>query len=190
MSLLFTLGYVGEQKVTLDLSEIKNLLIVGTTMSGKTNLICNILDELASTIETIIFDPKMVEYYNYQDKCHYINSVEEFEKQLNGITGPKMIVIDEFYEIVSYDKNFENRIYELLAQDDLHFIISTQHLSKTGVKQSLIDSIKNRVATRINIKDFSKYVVGNDNAIKTKMGQLIYNQMNNSFVDVVYNKNN
>lgn len=131
------------KNISIDLNSLPNLLIAGTTGSGKSMLLHSIiLSLLSKRVELNLVDPKMVEFSQYQGCRKISNIVHNTEEALDLVKDliqimenrfrllrslglrhakeakdmdPIVLVIDEWADIVSYSKDLEKYI-SLLAQ--------------------------------------------------------------------------
>lgn len=117
-----------------DITKMPNLLIGGTVMSGKTNMINSILLSLISKysndeIRIVIADSKGVDYLNYREEPHLLTPVINDAKKLVSILKLEIDEMKNRYlqlkhsglkNISNYNKlNEENKIpYHLIFIDD------------------------------------------------------------------------
>lgn len=117
-----------------DIAKMPNLLIGGTVMSGKTNMINSILLSLISKysndeIRIVLADSKGVDYLNYKEEPHLLTPVINDVKKLVSILKLEINEMKNRYSLLkesglknisSYNKlNEENKIpYHLIFIDD------------------------------------------------------------------------
>ena len=125
----------------------KNLLVTGTSGSGKTNLFRNIImNVLINYTDTkiIILDTQSINYNDFANVCEVVNGKDdvikkikllrrEFEERVkNGNRERILVFIDEIYEMLEMDNSIDEDINYLLSLGDkcnIHLIVSTDTLS-------------------------------------------------------------
>lgn len=142
------LGLDEEDRVIIfDFDKDKNLLVTGTSGSGKTNLFRNIImNVLINYTDTkiIILDTQSINYNDFANVCEVINGKDdvikkikllrrEFEERVkNGNRERILVFIDEIYEMLEMDNSVDEDINYLLSLGDkcnIHLIVSTDTLS-------------------------------------------------------------
>lgn len=142
------LGLDEEDRVIIfDFDKDKNLLVTGTSGSGKTNLFRNIImNVLINYTDTkiIILDTQSINYNDFANVCEVVNETDdvikkikllrrEFEERVkNGNRERILVFIDEIYEILEIDNSIDEDINYLLSLGDkcnIHLIVSTDTLS-------------------------------------------------------------
>lgn len=142
------LGLDDEDRVIIfDFDKDKNLLVTGTSGSGKTNLFRNIImNVLINYTDTkiIILDTQSINYNDFANVCEVVNGKDdvikkikllrrEFEERVkNGNRERILVFIDEIYEILEMDNSVDEDINYLLSLGDkcnIHLIVSTDTLS-------------------------------------------------------------
>lgn len=142
------LGLDEEDRVIIfDFDKDKNLLVTGTSGSGKTNLFRNIImNVLINYTDTkiIILDTQSINYNDFANVCEVVNGKDdvikkikllrrEFEERVkNGNRERILVFIDEIYEILEMDNSADEDINYLLSLGDkcnIHLIVSTDTLS-------------------------------------------------------------
>lgn len=146
------LGLDEEDRVIIfDFDKDKNLLVTGTSGSGKTNLFRNIImNVLINYTDTkiIILDTQSINYNDFANVCEVVNGKDdvfkkikllrrEFEERVkNGNRERILVFIDEIYEILEMDNSVDEDINYLLSLGDkcnIHFIVSTDTLSNDDI---------------------------------------------------------
>lgn len=141
------LGLDEEDRVIIfDFDKDKNLLVTGTSGSGKTNLFRNIImNVLINYTDTkiIILDTQSINYNDFANVCEVVNGKDdvikkikllrrEFEERVkNGNRERILVFIDEIYEILEMDNSVDEDINYLLSLGDkcnIHLIVSTDTL--------------------------------------------------------------
>lgn len=142
------LGLDEEDRVIIfDFDRDKNLLVTGTSGSGKTNLFRNIImNVLINYTDTkiIILDTQSINYNDFANVCEVVNGKDdvikkikllrrEFEERIkNGNRERILVFIDEIYEMLEMDNSVDEDINYLLSLGDkcnIHLIVSTDTLS-------------------------------------------------------------
>jgi len=142
------LGLDEEDRVIIfDFDKDKNLLVTGTSGSGKTNLFRNIImNVLINYTDTkiIILDTQSINYNDFANVCEVVNGKNdvikkikllrrEFEERVkNGNRERILVFIDEIYEMLEMDNSVDEDINYLLSLGDkcnIHLIVSTDTLS-------------------------------------------------------------
>ena len=142
------LGLDEEDRVIIfDFDKDKNLLVTGTSGSGKTNLFRNtIMNVLINYTDTkiIILDTQSINYNDFANVCEVVNGKDdvikkikllrrEFEERVkNGNRERILVFIDEIYEMLEMDNSANEDINYLLSLGDkcnIHLIVSTDTLS-------------------------------------------------------------
>lgn len=141
---LIPLGLSEEDKVIyFDVDMDKNLLVVGVTGTGKSNLfnsiILNMLMKRDGT-RIVILDSQSINYNSYSDVVEVVNDEDEIinklksirrefeERIVNGNRDRIVIFIDEIYEIIKNDisvKDDINYLLEVGSSMNIHIIMST-----------------------------------------------------------------
>lgn len=146
------LGLDEEDRVIIfDFDRDKNLLVTGTSGSGKTNLFRNIImNVLINYTDTkiIILDTQSINYNDFANVCEVVNGKDdvikkikllrrEFEERVkNGNRERILVFIDEIYEILEMDNSVDEDINYLLSLGDkcnIHLIVSTDTLSNDDI---------------------------------------------------------
>lgn len=146
------LGLDEEDRVIIfDFDKDKNLLVTGTSGSGKTNLFRNIImNVLINYTDTkiIILDTQSINYNDFANVCEVVNGKDdvikkikllrrEFEERVkNGNRERILVFIDEIYEILEMDNSVDEDINYLLSLGDkcnIHLIVSTDTLSNADI---------------------------------------------------------
>lgn len=144
---LIPLGLSEDDKVIyFDVDRDKNLLVVGVTGTGKSNLfnsiILNMLMKRDGT-RIVILDSQSINYNSYSDVVEVVNDEDEIinklkgfrrefeERVVNGNRDRIVIFIDEIYEIIKNDisvKDDINYLLEVGSSMNIHIIMSTDSI--------------------------------------------------------------
>lgn len=179
-------------KVIMDLSKNPHLLIAGTTGSGKTILIHNIIKNCLSLKNNNLFliDSKKYEFSNYKNKASVFSSYEEavfitsslidnmnnrysmLEKNNNIEKLPSLVlIIDECADLLSQDKDkklFNNLL--ILSQksraSNINLILSTQRPSYDVIGGALKANFPVRIACKVASSTDSKVIIDSSGAEK------------------------
>jgi len=145
------LGLDEDRVIIFDFDKDKNLLVTGTSGSGKTNLFRNIImNVLINYTDTkiIILDTQSINYNDFANVCEVVNGKDdvikkikllrrEFEERVkNGNRERILVFIDEIYEILEMDNSVDEDINYLLSLGDkcnIHLIVSTDTLSNDDI---------------------------------------------------------
>lgn len=141
---LIPLGLSEDDKaIYFDIDKDKNLLVVGVTGTGKSNLfnsiILNMLMKRDGT-RIVILDSQSINYNSYSgivevvnDEDEIINKLKDIRKEfeervVNGKRDRIVVFIDEIYEIIKNDisvKDDINYLLEVGSSMNIHIIMST-----------------------------------------------------------------
>lgn len=192
-----------EEAEVLDLNQIKNLLIIGTTGGGKSICLNEIITSIALTYSSedykiVTMDTSMVELSSFNGLPHYlkdtlispsdiIDEIEEIEKEVqrrNNDSKPLIILIDDFYDICSYDERVLPTIEKLLEKSkskNVYLILATD----TPTKDIITDKVKEQIDGTIYLtlspgekKDFELDLTKTDIEKLTEIGSAIYKTEN------------
>lgn len=141
---LIPLGLSADDKVIyFDVDRDKNLLVVGVTGTGKSNLFNSILLNMLMKRDgtrIVILDSQSINYNSYSDVVEVVNDEDEIinklksirrefeERVVNGNRDRIVIFIDEIYEIIKNDigvKDDINYLLEVGSSMNIHIIMST-----------------------------------------------------------------
>ena len=179
---------VNGSPIWMDISKNPHLLIAGTTGSGKSVLIHNILGNLL-TLKANIFliDPKDIEFSDYNSKFKNLkiyNSIFEanlildflidemnFRYQSNNPSTLKndnhiILIIDEFSDLILQDKDntFYNKLC-LLSQKcraaKIHIVLSTQRPSSKIIDGTIKANFPARISCKVASQVDSKVILDN-----------------------------
>jgi len=184
---------VDGKKMWMDLAQNPHLLIAGTTGSGKSVLLHNIIANLLShnNVDIWLIDPKQIEFVEYKNKISRIvvkNTFTEAVKLLNSALDimefryraitkgcdlnnikPLVIIIDEFADLIMQDKNDE--FYGLLCRlaqkcraAKIHLICATQRPSVNVISGVIKANFPARIACRVASHTDSKVILDNSGA--------------------------
>lgn len=199
---IIPLGWNEKKEIkTFNLDENNHLLIIGTTGGGKSICLNEIISSIILTynseeIKIVTIDTSMVELSSFNGIPHYIkdtiispNSViEEIEELQKEIKRRKkeednpeiMVLIDDLYDICSYDSKILPTIESMLEESrgkNIHFIIATD----TPSEEIITDELKAQIDGTIFLtlapgekKDFDLDITKSDIDYLTEIGNAIY----------------
>ena len=194
-----------EKIISINFEEVGNILIIGTTGGGKS--IC--LDEIITTIimtktkddiRLTTIDTSMVELSHFNYIPHYIKDtiispdeiIEEIEKlkkelsnrQRNSSNIPLLVIIDDLYDVCTYDDKILSEIEYLLKEgrkEKMYFILTTD----TPSKDILTTRLKEQISATIYLtlspgskEDFSLELPKKDIDYATSIGNAIFEYNN------------
>ena len=166
-------------RVWMDLSKNPHMIVAGTTGSGKSTLIHNIIANLLNYNDVYMYliDPKGIEFsdyeknnipnvevgYTYSDVINTLNTVliameyryEVMRKGLSLDSIPYIVlIIDEFADLIMQDK--ENQFYTKLCQlaqkcraAKISIVLSTQRPSVNVIDGTIKANFPARIACRV-----------------------------------------
>lgn len=161
-------------------------LIAGTTGSGKSELIKNLLAVIFSHTpnynQVFIFDPKKIDYYKYKDLPHVVGYcdgdnvdyytafewlVNEMQRRLEGYKNGKtwnhlFIIIDEYPDIKQKSKRSIPLIEELTRLSravNMHVIIATQRPTKDIINGTISANMSVKIALRTATAQESRNII-------------------------------
>jgi len=175
--------------VWMDLAKNPHMIISGTTGSGKSVLLHNILANLFNYNKSIIYliDPKNIEFSEYYSKIkcdlnvsfNYYESLFVLDSLLELMElrycmlqsgGSKdefpyvVLIIDEFADLIMQDSNkeFYNKLCKLSQKcraAKIHIIISTQRPSANIINGSIKANFPTRISCRVASHVDSKIIL-------------------------------
>lgn len=172
----------------MDLAANPHMIVSGTTGSGKSVLLHNIIANLLNynDVELTIVDPKRVEFSEYKNRIANISvlyTYDEVVKLLRGLIEdmefryelmrngklasqlkPKVIIIDEFADLIIQDTG--NVFYETLCRLSqkcraarIHIILATQRPSVDIINGTIKANFPARIACRVSSHVDSKVIL-------------------------------
>lgn len=203
--LLLPIGITEENNIkTINLNEISNLLVLGTTGGGKSVL----LNELLSTVgmyytkeevRIVAIDTSLVELSSFNNLPHYVKKsislpqdineeLVELQKLLSSKKDniPLLVFIDDVYDIYTYDKSNQKIILDLLRngkEKNIHLILTTDTPTKELLTKELKDNIQGTLYLTMSPGededlDLKNSLTTEDWEYLTKIGNLIYEENN------------
>jgi len=172
-----------------DLKDLKNILISGSTQSGKSVFLKSFVNTILLTktpkeVKFIMIDTKMVELDTYNgieylltpvinnmEEAYQIFSwcLEEIERRVkSNTTNPSIvIIIDEFADVMLTDPYKATRLEKIVKEGSkvgIYTILSTSSPRKTVVTDTLQKYIKGRLAGALPSSEDSITVLGEKGA--------------------------
>lgn len=176
-------------RIWMDLSKNPHMIVAGTTGSGKSTLIHNIIANMLNYNDAFLYliDPKGIEFsdyeksnisniqvgYTYDQAIEVLNNILvamefRYEQLRKGIPSSKfpyiLLIIDEFADLIMQDK--DNQFYTklcLLAQKcraaRISIILSTQRPSVNVIDGTIKANFPARIACRVASHVDSKVVL-------------------------------
>lgn len=163
-----------------DLVELDNILIGGSTGSGKSTFINSVINGLRQTISSeklklLLIDPKKVEFHQFanspylltdifrdpQDAMSILEKLTDKAKNNNQYT---LVVIDTFSDLFFEDpEKFQDIILKLVSSSQesrIHFIMSDSRVSSELYTDKLIEGFKTRIAFHTSSAQQSELLIG------------------------------
>lgn len=184
---------VDGSRVWMDLANNPHMIISGTTGSGKSVLLHNIIGNLLNYSKPIIhlMDPKNIEFSDYEKIKHNVNvsyTYDECNFVLGSLLGlmeqrykmlrsgmpatsfpPVVIIIDEFADLIMQDK--ENQfLFNLLKLSQkcraakIYIILATQRPSVNIIDGSIKANFPARISCRVASHVDSKVIIDSSGA--------------------------
>ncbi len=203
--LLLPIGITEENNIkTININEMSNLLVLGTTGGGKSVL----LNELLSTVgmyytkeevRIVAIDTSLVELSSFNNLPHYVKKsislpqeineeLVELQKLLSSKKDniPLLVFIDDVYDIYTYDKSNQKIILDLLRngkEKNIHLILTTDTPTKELLTKELKENIQGTLYLTMSPGededlDLENSLTTEDWEYLTKIGNLIYEENN------------
>lgn len=176
------------ERVWMDLSKNPHMIVSGTTGSGKSSLLHNIVANLLNYTDAFIFlvDPKNMEFskydcsvsrisvsYTYSSAVKLIDNLisimeTRYSHMRNGVSIKKLphlvVIIDEFADLIMQDENKE--LYTKLAKlsqkcraAKISIILSTQRPSADVINGVIKANFPARIACKVSSHIDSKVIL-------------------------------
>jgi len=204
-SLLIPIGMKEENLKIINMGDVHNLLIIGTTGGGKSICLNEMITSIALSyskeeVRILTIDTSIVELSSFNEIPHYIKNTistpkdiieelkelqKESERRIKAGNKQNLLVImDDFYDVCSYDSNALSMVENLLLiskKANIHFIIATD----TPVKDIITEKIKGNIEGILYLtlapgeeKDFffKKELTEEELSFLTEIGNLIYQE--------------
>ncbi len=184
---------VDGQRLWMDLAQNPHMLIAGTTGSGKSILMQNIIANLLNynDVDMFLFDPKRIEFSAFEGKISnihvrysYDESVElllgmlevmedRYSRMRSGVNPknikPMVLMIDEFADLIMQDKNdvFYSSLCKLAQKcraAKMHIVLATQRPSVNVINGVIKANFPARIACRVASHVDSKVILDSSGA--------------------------
>lgn len=184
---------VDGRKMWMDLAQNPHLIVSGTTGSGKSTLMHNIIANLLNynNVDLYLVDPKQIEFSEYKARLHQTNVFTTYDETLSILksaidvmefrydlirTGtppsslkPIVIMIDEFADLIMQDKNDDFystlcRLAQKCRAARIHIILSTQRPSVNIINGTIKANFPARIACRVASHVDSKVILDSSGA--------------------------
>lgn len=198
----FAIGWNEKEEIkTIEFQKNSHFLIVGTTGGGKSICLNEIISSIimnysADELKIVTIDTSMVELSTFNGIPHYIKDTiispneiaEELEelqtevkhRQKEDNQTELFIIIDDFYDICSYDSKIitimEN-LLEVSREKKVHFILATDTPSSDIITKKIKKQIDGTIYLTLapgEKKDFELALTKNDIEFLTEIGNAIY----------------
>ena len=178
---------VDGKRMWMDLAQNPHMLISGTTGSGKSILLHNIIANLYNynNVDLYLVDPKKIEFSGYDKllRTNVRHAYDETVALLNGLLGvmetryerirngesasgmkPIIVIIDEFADLILQDKNdtFYTSLCRLAQKcraAKMHIILATQRPSVNIINGVIKANFPARIACRVASHTDSKVIL-------------------------------
>ena len=177
---------VDGQKMWMDLAANPHMIVAGTTGSGKSCLLHNLVANIFNynDVDLYLVDPKQIEFVEYQKKCGipvsftYTETVEllnhlleVMESRYDTIRGkpstylkPIVVIIDEFADLMVQDKDNEFlalvcRLAQKCRAAKIHIILATQRPSTNIINGTIKANFPARIACKVASHVDSKVIL-------------------------------
>lgn len=188
-------GYdMNDSPYCFDLVQTPHLLVAGTTGSGKSIFVINLITSIYlhnPTAEFILIDPKKTEFKQFEklDRVNFIDNAEQAKNALNDLCDEmekrnellslkglkniensgfiyKIVVIDELSGII---KSIEKQLEILCAKarsSGIHLVLATQTPTAEIFSTSIRHNVPSRIAFRTSNSDHSQVIIDESGAQK------------------------
>lgn len=206
--LFMSLGFTDQKMKLVNLKEKDHFLVMGTTGGGKSICLTEIVSSFLlnyseEDIKMLTIDTSLVELSSFNGVPHYLKNtlvnpsqimkeLQELLKLVNASKFPKkplLVIIDDFYDVCSYDRKVLGIIEELLEKSkgkNIHFILATD----TPVEDILTEKIQKNVDGFLYLTlspgyrdylPFSDKITEEDDDYLTLIGNAIYHDGNRKY---------
>ncbi len=190
-----------EEIKAIDFQHNSHFLIVGTTGGGKSISLNEIISSIimnysAEEVKIVTIDTSMVELSTFNGIPHYIkdtiispneiaDELEELQKEMKRRQKEDnqqelFIIIDDFYDICSYDSKIISTMENLLEvsrEKNVHFILATDTPSNDIMTKDIKKQIDGTIYLTLapgEKHDFELALTKNDIEFLTEIGNAIY----------------
>ena len=190
---IITLGYNKNNEIeTIDLDNISNILVLGTTGGGKSVILNSIISSI-------------VELSSFNNIPHYVketisdmndasNELEEISKEINerkhqdNIKEYLKVIIDDLYDLSYEQELYISNLLEELLEDSkntkVHFILATDTPNNKVLKDNLLRLLPSKFYLTISPGTYKEFNIDNnlnneDLDYIATIGNMIYLENNN-----------
>jgi len=184
---------VDGKKVWMDLAQNPHLIVAGTTGSGKSTLIHNVIANIINynDVDLFLVDPKNIEFSAYENKFSNLEVVNSYSETLNmfnalietmefryerlragtAISSFKSIVVivDEFADLIMQDSTGSLyasllRLAQKCRAAKIHIILATQRPSVNIINGTIKANFPARISCRVASHIDSKVILDSSGA--------------------------
>ena len=186
---IITLGYNKNNEIeTIDLDNISNILVLGTTGGGKSVILNSIISSIIMNynkdeIKFISLDSSIVELSSFNNIPHYVketisdmnnasNELEEISKEINkrkhqdNIKEYLIVIIDDLYDLSYEQELYISNLLEELLEDSkdtkVHFILATDTPNNKVLKDNLLRLLPSKFYLTISPGTYKEFNIDNN----------------------------
>jgi DNA segregation ATPase FtsK/SpoIIIE-like protein len=172
-----------QNKHSLNLSDIRTVLLTGETGTGKSTLAEDIYSQLKSKLTPqelrfLILDMTRIEFIKWKNSPYLLSPViyktqdafEAFEMALNSLDQNKLTVIhiEECDMVIEDQARFEQLWHKANNSDNVLVVFSTSRPANNVLTDHILDDADLKIAFKLSSSEQSKRVLGFAGAEKLK----------------------